>query len=101
MMWALLQQRYFGKKVVAAPVATYHDRARAPAGAPDVERIVDDIRGHAKLTVIEDSPQGLAATGGERIEPAAEALDTLCHQVRDRDEPHGCRPARRPNPDFS
>ena len=41
-MRALLQRRYFGKKAVAAPVAVYHDRSRAPAGAPDVERMVDD-----------------------------------------------------------
>ena len=84
MLWALLQQRYFGKKVVSAPIAVYHDRSRAPAGAPDVERIVDDIRGHAVLAALEDVPEALADTDGEEIEPAAEVFDALCRRVQDR-----------------
>ena len=42
MLWALLQQRCFGRRVRAMPIAPYHDRSRVPAGTLDVERIADD-----------------------------------------------------------
>ena len=84
MMWTLIQQRHFGKKVASAPVAVYHDRTRAPAIAPDVERVVDDIRGHAVLAALEDSPEALAATDGPGIEPVAGALDAFCDRARER-----------------
>ena len=55
MLWALLQQHYFGRRVRAVPIALYHDRSRVATGALDVERIVDDIRGYAMFSAFQDS----------------------------------------------
>lgn len=56
MTWALLQDRYFGRKVVSLPIALYHDRAGLQTGGLDVERIVDDIRGYAAFRALQDTP---------------------------------------------
>ena len=56
MIWALLQQRYFGRRVVTVPIALHHDRSRVAPGKLDVERIVDDIRGYALFSALKDVP---------------------------------------------
>ncbi len=55
MIWALLQERCFGRRVAAAPIALYHDRSRVPLGDLDVERIVDDVRGYATFSALQDT----------------------------------------------
>ena len=84
MVWTLLQQRYFGKRTVAAPVAIYHDRGHAPAIAPDLERIVDDIRGHAVLAALEDSPEALVALDNAEIKAVAGEIDDFVRRAEER-----------------
>ena len=84
MIWMFLQQQYFGMQAVATPIAVYHDRARTPVAAPDVERMVDDIRGHAMLAALEDGPRVLAATARDGIAPKQDEVDRLSQRVRER-----------------
>lgn len=56
MLWALLQRQYFNKQVKAIPIGCYHDRSRVPINSLDAERLVDDIRGYAMFSAIQDSP---------------------------------------------
>ena len=39
MLWALLQERYFGRRVVSLPIALYHERTGLQAGGLDVAMI--------------------------------------------------------------
>ena len=55
MIWTLLQERCFGRRVAVVPVALYHDRSRVPPGEMDVERIVDDVRGYATFSALQDA----------------------------------------------
>ena len=55
MIWTLLQERCFGRRVAAVPIALYHDRSRVPPGEMDVERIVDDVRGYATFSALQDA----------------------------------------------
>ena len=55
MIWTLLQERCFGRRVATVPVALYHDRSRVPPGEMDVERIVDDVRGYATFSALQDA----------------------------------------------
>lgn len=68
MVWALLQERYFGRRVVTLPIALHHDRSRVRIGALDVERIVDDIRGHAIFSALRNTPGVFTATDDPGIE---------------------------------
>ena len=54
MIWTLLQERRFGRRVATVPIALYHDRSRVPPGELDVERIVDDVRGYAMFSALQD-----------------------------------------------
>ena len=58
MIWTLLQERCFGRRVATVPVALYHDRSRVPPGEMDVERIVDDVRGYATFSALQDALDG-------------------------------------------
>ena len=62
MVWALLQKHYFRKRVVTVPIALYHDRSRASTGELDIERIVDDIRGYAIFSALQDTPGAFTIT---------------------------------------
>ena len=55
MIWTLLQERCFGRRVATVPIALYHDRSRVPPGEMDVERIVDDVRGYATFSALQDA----------------------------------------------
>ncbi len=82
MIWALLQERYFGRKVVSLPVALYHDRAGLPAGGLDVERIVDDIRGYAAFRALQDTPGLFLVSDDLRLEPVEAMLDRFADRAR-------------------
>ena len=57
MLWAFLQRRFFSRQVVTLPFALYHDRSCATAtDEMSVEQIVDDIRGYAMFSALEDIP---------------------------------------------
>ena len=82
MVWALLQERYFGRKVASLPVALYHDRAGRSAGSLDVERIVDDIRGYAAFRALQDTPGVLRATDDLGLETVEGMLDRFTDRAR-------------------
>ena len=63
MLWALLQKRCFGRRVRTLPIATYQDRSRVRLGPLDIERIVDDVRGYAMYSALDDTGEVLAADG--------------------------------------
>lgn len=82
MLWALLQQRYFGRRVETVQIALYHDRSRVPAGTLDVDRVVDDIRGYAMFSALQDdAPRTFAATSDDCIELSAGAAERLDGRV--------------------
>ena len=54
MIWTLLQERCFDRRVATVPIALYHDRSRVLPGKLDVERIVDDVRGYAMFSALQD-----------------------------------------------
>ena len=68
MLWALLQRRCFGRRVATVPIALHHDRSRVAAGTLDLERIVDDVRGYAVFSALQDTPPAFASPDGPAIE---------------------------------
>ena len=81
MLWALLQRRCFGRRVGAVPIALYHDRSRVPSGTLDVERVVDDIRGYAMLSALQDTPRAFTGTDDQDIELAEGAIEGIADRV--------------------
>ena len=82
MVWALLQERYFGRRVASLPIAMYHDRAGVPADGPDVERIVDDIRGYAAFRALQDTPGVFRATDDLGLEAVEGMVDRFTDRAR-------------------
>ena len=81
MLWALLQQRCFGRRVRAVPIPLYHDRSRVAIGALDVERIVDDIRGYAMFSALLDSPRAFTGTDDGGIALSARGVEDVAGRV--------------------
>ena len=81
MLWALLQQRCFDRRVSVVPLALYHDRSRVPAGTLDVERTVDDNRGFAMFSALQDSAEAFTATSGVGIDSGGMALDRISDRM--------------------
>ena len=81
MLWTLLQRRCFGKRVKAVPIALYHDRSRVGAGTLDVERTVDDVRGYAMLSALQDAPRTFAVKDDEGIALAEDATQGIAERV--------------------
>ena len=81
MTWALLQERYFGRRVASLPIALYHERTGLPAGGLDVERIVDDIRGYALFRALQDTPGAFRATDDLGLEAVDGMLDRFADRV--------------------
>ena len=81
MLWALLQQRYFGRRVMAVPVALYHDRSRVATGTLDVEWIVDDIRGYAIFSAFQDLPRAFRGTDDGGIVLTARGIEDIPGRV--------------------
>ena len=90
MIWTLLQERCFGRQVATVPIALYHDRSRVPPGELDVERIVDDVRGYATFSALQDTlettpedvPGVFTAPDGLGIDPAEGSSDRFTGLVR-------------------
>ena len=68
MMWALLQQRHFGRKVVTVPFALHQDRSGADVNGLDVDRVLDDMRGYALFSALEAVPDVLASGNERRLQ---------------------------------
>ncbi len=91
MIWTLLQERCFGRRVATVPVALYHDRSRVLPGELDVESIVDDVRGYAAFSALQDTlkttPEGTCGVftitddlGIELIDGPAKHFTDLVHK---------------------
>ncbi len=65
MMWTLLQKRYFSRQIVTLPLGLFHDRSHVAAEL-DVADIVDDIRGYAMFSALEDIPGVFKITMDDR-----------------------------------
>lgn len=63
MIWSLLQRVRCSRKIVTAPVGVFHDRSRIVPGTLDVEKTVDDIRGFAIYSALEEG----ALAGEDRL----------------------------------
>lgn len=75
MLWAFLQKRFFSRQVISLPIALYHDRSRATAyDEISVEQIIDDIRGYAIFSALEDMPGVFRPTTDERSIRLVEGL---------------------------
>ena len=81
MLWALLQRRCFGRRVRAVPIALYHDRSRVSAGTLDVDRVVDDVRGYAMFSALQDTPRAFTSTDNQGIELAEGAIEGIVGRV--------------------
>ena len=68
MIWALLQKSCFHRRVATVPIALHHDRSRVPPEELDIERVVDDIRGYAMFSALQDSPGLLTVTDDQGID---------------------------------
>ena len=82
MMWALLQQRHFGRKVVAMPLALHQDRSGVAVGRLDVEKVQDDVRGYALFSALKDVSQVFVSDGDLRLQLAPARVDRLVSRVR-------------------
>ena len=79
MIWTLLQERCFGRRVATVPIALYHDRSRIPPGELDIERIVDDVRGYATFSALQDvldEARGQPESKGRHRKPQVAVEDT-------------------------
>ncbi len=54
MVWALINGRVRGRKVVAAPLPVRHDRSDVPSDGLDLDRLVQDIQGYAVHSALRD-----------------------------------------------
>ncbi len=81
MLWALLQRRCFGRRVGAVPIALYHDRSRVAAGTLDVDRVVDDVRGYAMFSALQDTSCAFTGTDDQGIELAEGAIEGIAGRV--------------------
>ena len=81
MLWALLQRRCFGRRVSAVPIALYHDRSRVAACTLDVERVVDDIRGYAMFSALQDTPRAFTSTDDQDIELAEGEIEGVARRA--------------------
>ena len=83
MMWALLQERHLGRKVVTMPLALHQDRSRVAVGGLDVDRILDDMRGYALFSALDAVSEVFSSDGVEGIQLAAEQeIDLFLSRVR-------------------
>lgn len=67
MMWALLQERYLGRKVVTVPLALRQDRSGIALGGLDVGKVMDDMRGYALFSALDAVPEVFASVDDLRL----------------------------------
>ena len=82
MMWALLQERHFGRKVVTIPLALHQDRSGTTVDGLDVDKILDDMRGYALFSALDEVPEALSRDGDLRLQPGPVlAIDRFVSRV--------------------
>ena len=83
MMWALLQQRHLGRKVVAMPLALHQVRSGIAVGGLDVEKVLDDMRGYALFSALEAVSEVFVTDSDLRLQLApAPVVDRFVSRVR-------------------
>lgn len=87
MIWALLQRNRFGRKVVSVPLGVYHAReAQLSDPARDECSLIDDIRGFAVFSALQDKSQDAGLDVAERAEKYREerlaAFSLSVHRMR-------------------
>ena len=84
MMWALLQQRHLGRKVVGMPLALHQDRSGGPVAGMDVEKVKDDMRGYALFSALEAVSEVFFVNDEDdlRLQLAPARVDRLVSRVR-------------------
>ena len=75
MIWTLLQERCFGRRVATVPIALYHDRSRVLPGELDVDRVVDDVRGYATFSALQDTIEAPVDASGAFTEMNGLGID--------------------------
>ena len=75
MIWTLLQERRFGRRVATVPIALYHNRSRVPPGELDVDRVVDDVRGYATFSALQDTIEAPVDASGAFTEMDGLGID--------------------------
>lgn len=87
MIWALLQRDKFDRKVVSVPLGVYHAREAQPADpARDECCLIDDIRGFAVFSALQDKHRDSSLDVAERAEKYREerlaAFRLSVHRIR-------------------
>ena len=82
MMWALLQERHLGRKVVAMPLALHQDRSGVAVGGLDVEKVLDDMRGYALFSALEAVSEVFVSDGDLRLRLAPAQVARFVSRVR-------------------
>ena len=84
MMWALLQQRHLGRKVVGMRLALHQDRSGGPVAGMDVEKVQDDMRGYALFSALEAVSEVFFVDDEDdlRLQLAPARVDRLVSRVR-------------------
>ena len=82
MIWALLQDRYFRRRVVSMPFPLYHERSHVPLDKLDIERVVDDVRGYAMFSALDETPGAFETADGPGIAPARGTAADFSIRVR-------------------
>lgn len=87
MIWALLQREVFRRKVVSVPLGVYHAReAQAADHARDESCLIDDIRGFAVFSALQDNFHDPKLNVADRAEKYREerlaALRLSVHRIR-------------------
>ena len=81
MIWTLLQERYFGRRVVTLPIALHHDRSHVAPGELDVERIVDDVRGYALFSALKDVQGIFTVSDDQHLDLAPAEVEQFTRRV--------------------
>ena len=82
MIWALLQDRCFRRRVASMPFPLYHDRSYVPVDKLDTERVVDDIRGYAAFSALVETPGAFEAADGPGFALARGIAEDFADRVR-------------------
>ena len=81
MMWALLQERYFKRKVVTVPLALRQDRSGVALNGLDVKKVLDDMRGYALFSALDAVPEIFVCDDELRLQLAAAPVARFVSRV--------------------
>ena len=81
MIWTLLQERYFGRRVFTLPIALHHDRSHVRPAELDVKRIVDDVRGYALFSALKDVQGIFAVSDDQHLDLAPAEVEQFTRRV--------------------